>query len=172
MFWFWWRLANEMHMSKKHHFKLAARRLHLRLVSAFNVDVMPGAKIGFNPRIHHFSNVVISKFSDIGDNLSIKQGVTIGIKNLDAHDYVLKIGHNVDIGANSCIISNQIIIGNNVTIGAQSLVLHNIPSDTIYKNKITPVYTSKLPQPEYQEKPPFVTGSATKEVSQSAEVVL
>ncbi|EGX19960.1 hypothetical protein ECSTECS1191_1355 [Escherichia coli STEC_S1191] len=68
---------------------------------------------------------------------------------MNAHDYVLKIGHNVDIGANSCIISNQIIIGNNVTIGAQSLVLQNIPSNTVYKNKITPVYTSKPPQPEH-----------------------
>ncbi|MBJ9164157.1 serine acetyltransferase [Citrobacter farmeri] len=155
-------------MSKKHHFKLAARRLHLQLVSAFNVDVMLGAKIGYNPRIHHFSNVVISKFSDIGDNLSIKQGVTIGVKSLDAHNYALKIGHNVDIGANSCIISNQIIIGNNVTIGAQSLVLHNIPSDTVYKNKITPVYTSKPSQPEHQETQPFVTGNATKEAPRTA----
>lgn len=135
MYWFWWRLANQMHMSKKHSFKLAAKRLHLQLVSTFNVDVMPGARIGQCPRIHHFTNIVISKFAEIGDNLSIKQGVTIGIKSLDMPDYCIKIGHNVDIGANACIISNDIKIGDNVTIGAMSFINKDLPSNSSSYNK-------------------------------------
>ncbi|MDF3826234.1 MULTISPECIES: serine acetyltransferase [unclassified Pseudocitrobacter] len=135
LFWFWWRLANQMHMSKKHHYRLAAKRLNLKLISTFNVDIMPGAKIGRCPRIHHFTNVVISKFAEIGDNLSIKQGVTIGVKDIDLPKYCLKIGHNVDIGANTCIISNNVTIGDNVTIGAMCFLNKDIPENSICYNK-------------------------------------
>lgn len=135
IFWFWWRLASHMHTSKRHKVRLAAKRLQLKLISTFNVDIMLGAKIGTCPKIHHFANVVISKFAEIGDNLSIKQGVTIGVKNIDQPDYYLKIGHNVDIGANSCIISDAITVGDNVTIGAMSFVNKDIPSNSIVYNK-------------------------------------
>lgn len=135
LFWFWWRLANHMHMSDKYTYKLAAKRLHFRLVSVFNVDVMLGATIGHCPRIHHFTNITISKFAVIGENASIKQGVTIGVKNIDAPNYLLHIGNDIDIGANACIISNNISIGDNVTIGSMCFVNKNIPSNSIIYDK-------------------------------------
>ncbi|ELO0860328.1 LbetaH domain-containing protein [Citrobacter amalonaticus] len=107
----------------------------------------------------------------IGDFADLKQGITIGLRT-DSADAMIVIGDHVDIGCNSSILGGKVTIGNNVTIGAHSLVLQNIPSNTVYKNKIMPVYTSKLPQPEYQEKQPFVTGNATKEASRSVEAVL
>ncbi|HCU0294170.1 TPA: hypothetical protein OUE56_004730 [Citrobacter sedlakii] len=51
-------------------------------------------------------------------------------------------------------------------------MLQNIPGDTVYKNTITPVYTSKLPQTEYVEKQPLVTGNAKKKAPRAAEAVL
>ncbi|ECY3258966.1 serine acetyltransferase [Salmonella enterica subsp. enterica serovar Alachua] len=135
LFWFWWRLANQMYMSNKHIYKLAAKRLHFRLVSVFNIDVMLGATIGYSPRVHHFSNITISKFAVIGDNISIKQGVTIGVKTIDAPAYHLHIGNNVDIGANACIISNNISIGDNVTIGSMSFVNKHIQNNSIVYDK-------------------------------------
>jgi len=59
---------------------------------------------------------------------------------------MIRIGNNVDIGCNSSILGGKITIADNVTIGAHSLVIQSTPGDTIYKNKITPVCTPKLPQ--------------------------
>lgn len=118
----------------------SSKRINRDLISNFNVDIMLGAIIGDNPWINHFSNVVITNFAVIGDNVSIKQGVTIGVKNINGSHYSINIGNNVDIGANACIISDVIKIGNNVTIGAQALVLSDIPDNSIYINKITRFY--------------------------------
>lgn len=142
-FWFWWRLANAMYLSGNRNYKKVAKRINRDLISSFNVDIMLGAVIGDNPWINHFSNVVITNFAVIGDNVSIKQGVTIGVKNINGSHYSINIGNNVDIGANACIISDVINIGNNVTIGALALVLSDIPDNSIYINKITPVLLQK-----------------------------
>jgi serine acetyltransferase len=54
----------------------------------------------------------------------------------------LRIGDNVEIGANVCIVG-EINIGNNVTIGAQAFVNKDIPDDTIYYTEYRPTYKSK-----------------------------
>ena len=93
-----------------------------------------GARIGAGLRVSHYVGIVISQRSVIGENLHIKQNVTIGVKSLQQQGGVY-IGDNVDIGANSCIIGDDIHIGNNVTIGAMTFINKDIPDNCKVYNK-------------------------------------
>ncbi|MCP3926358.1 MAG: serine acetyltransferase [Desulfobacterales bacterium] len=85
--------------------------------------------IGDNFRIDHFGSVIISGFASFGDNCTLRNNVTIGLKNLNdpgAPD----IGNNVDVGSGAMILGN-ITIGNNVNIGANAVVMKDIPDNCI-----------------------------------------
>ncbi|PJE01550.1 MAG: serine acetyltransferase [Leptospira sp.] len=86
-------------------------------------------KVGHNLRIDHFGGIVISGFAEIGNNCVIRNGVTIGLKNIDLPEAPI-IGDNCDIGTGAKILGG-IQIGDNVTIGANAVVLKNIPSNCI-----------------------------------------
>ena len=79
----------------------------------------------------------------IGKNCLILHNVTIGT-NCTAHDAPI-IGDNVFIGAGAMILG-KIRIGNNCKIGAGSLVMHDIPDNTIYFDKRIPVI-KKIDEP-------------------------
>ena len=76
---------------------------------------------------HPFATVINAK--SIGENFQFRNGLTIGNKAND-NSLVATIGHNVTVGANVVIIG-KINIGNNVIIGAGSVVVKDIPSNSI-----------------------------------------
>ncbi|WP_392565616.1 hypothetical protein RHO15_08495 [Utexia brackfieldae] len=99
----------------------------------YGIEIMIGAKIGYNFTIDHSSGIVIGASAVIGKNFSIRQNTTIGGCNVN-------IGNNVFIGPNSCIVSctpNQpLVIGDNVTVGAISFINKDIPDNcTVYTEK-------------------------------------
>lgn len=124
-----------MYSDTKSFSRKAARKIQRKLISEYNIEIMLGAKIGVNPFIQHFTGIVISNKANIGDNMVIRQCVTIGVRKTDNHSGTIHIGKNVRIGANSCIIGDSINIGDNVIIGAMSFVNKNIPANTIFYKK-------------------------------------
>ncbi|WP_279203818.1 DapH/DapD/GlmU-related protein [Obesumbacterium proteus] len=137
-FWFWWRLANFMFTSPAAKGRKAARRIQRKLMADYNIEVMLGASIGFNPFIQHFTGIVISDKAKIGNNMVIRQCVTIGVKTtVNNTSGRILIGDNVQIGANTCIIGDNLTIGDNVIIGSMVFVNKNIQSDTVYIEKKT-----------------------------------
>lgn len=86
-------------------------------------------KIGKNFRIDHFGGIVVSGFAEIGNNCIIRNGVTIGLKNIETPKAPI-IGDNCDIGSGAKVLGD-IRIGDNVTIGANAVVLKDIPSNSI-----------------------------------------
>jgi len=86
-------------------------------------------KIGKNFRIDHFGDIVISGYAAFGDNCVIRNGVTIGLKNID-DPRAPQMGHNVDIGAGAKLLG-PIKIGNNVSIGANAVVITDVPDNSI-----------------------------------------
>nr|WP_250203845.1 hypothetical protein [Escherichia coli] len=70
----------------------------------------------------------------MGENCSIKPGVTIGLRG-EFNDMDIVIGNNVTIGCNATILGGKVHIGNNVKIGAHALVLHDIPDDSTFITK-------------------------------------
>ena len=97
----------------------------------YGCDIGLGARIGKGLVLPHHAGIVIHGNVDIGENVILRQNTTIGEKVSDSRDNYIVIGDNVDIGANCCIIGNDITIANNVVIGAMSFINKSIPDDVV-----------------------------------------
>jgi putative colanic acid biosynthesis acetyltransferase WcaB len=88
--------------------------------------------VGKNLIFYHGQGLVVNFKTIIGDNCVLRNGVTIGHKKLadGSLSSSPRIGNNVDIGANACIIGD-ITIGDNVIIGAGAVVITDIPANSI-----------------------------------------
>ncbi|MBD1394075.1 serine acetyltransferase [Mucilaginibacter glaciei] len=88
--------------------------------------------VGKNLVFYHGQGLVVNFKTVIGDNCTLRNGVTIGHKKLadGSLSACPVIGNQVDIGANVCIIGD-ITIGDNVTIGAGAVVVKSIPANSV-----------------------------------------
>jgi len=94
------------------------------------IELPRKTRVGRGLIIYHGQALVVNFKTVIGDNCVLRNSVTIGHKKLA--DGTLsgcpRIGNNVDVGANACIIGD-ITIGNNVIIGAGAVVVKNVPDN-------------------------------------------
>ena len=93
------------------------------------IDLPCEVKIGSRFRIEHFGGIIISGDAAIGDDVVIRNGVTIGLKRRDDPGSPI-IGNRVDIGAGAKILG-KIRIGDDVTIGANAVVITDVPANCI-----------------------------------------
>lgn len=94
------------------------------------IEIHPGAEIGGGLFIDHGMGVVIGETTEIGENVLLYQGVTLGGTGKEKGKRHPTIGDNVVIGAGTKILG-AIKIGDNVKIGANSVVLHSVPENSI-----------------------------------------
>ncbi|MBE9586741.1 serine acetyltransferase [Mucilaginibacter sp. JRF] len=82
--------------------------------------------------IYHGQALVVNQGVVLGDNCVLRNSVTIGHKKLADGTFsgCPRIGNNVDIGANVCIIGD-VTIGDNVIIGAGAVVVKSIPANSV-----------------------------------------
>jgi serine O-acetyltransferase len=92
------------------------------------IEIHPGAKIGEGFFIDHGMGVVIGETSEIGDNVTMYQGVTLGGTSLQKAKRHPTIGNNVVVGVGAKLIGN-ITIGDNTKIGAGSVVVNSVPAN-------------------------------------------
>ena len=85
--------------------------------------------VGRNFVIDHFGGIVVSGYTQFGDDCRIRNGVVIGLKNI-AEPVAPIIGNNVDIGAGAKILG-AIKVGNNVVIGANAVVITDVPDNSL-----------------------------------------
>lgn len=90
------------------------------------IEIHPGAKIGKGLFIDHGMGVVIGETAEIGYNVTIYHGVTLGGTGKDKGKRHPTIGNNVIIGCGAKILG-PISIGDGAKIGANSVVLKNVP---------------------------------------------
>ncbi|MGG3709334.1 serine O-acetyltransferase [Heyndrickxia coagulans] len=96
-------------------------------------DFCIGAQIDKGLIIRHPNGIVIGSGTIIGQNCTLLQQVTFGEKYGDGSDILHqypKVGSNVTISAGAKLIGN-VIVGDNVIIGANSVVLKNIPNNSV-----------------------------------------
>jgi serine O-acetyltransferase len=96
----------------------------------FGIQIGMHAKIGRRLVIEHFGGIIIHNNAIIGDDVVIRQGVTIGNRSLDRPLEVPRIGNRVNIGAGAKLLG-PITIGDDVNIGANAVVLCDVPSGHI-----------------------------------------
>jgi len=90
------------------------------------IEIHPGARIGSGFFIDHGMGVVIGETSEIGNNVTLYQGVTLGGTGKEKGKRHPTIGNNVVIGAGAKILG-AIEIGDYVKIGANAVVLNSVP---------------------------------------------
>lgn len=90
------------------------------------IEIHPGAKIGEGFFIDHGMGVVIGETSEIGENVALYQGVTLGGTSLLKKKRHPTLGNNVVVGAGSKIIG-AITIGEGAKVGAGSVVITPVP---------------------------------------------
>ncbi len=105
-------------------------RLLARYLSHINrfltgIEIHPGAKIGRRFFIDHGAGVVIGETAEIGDDVTLYQGVVLGGVSLEKKKRHPTIGNEVVIGAGA-IILGPINIGDGAKIGANSVVLKDV----------------------------------------------
>ena len=121
-----YRAANCLWKNDRHTMALF---LQNRASEVFGVDIHPAAQIKGGVMIDHATGVVIGETSQIDENVSIFQGVTLGGRGTEDGDRHPKIKSGVSIYASSTILGN-ITIGKNSVVAAGSLVLKDVDSDT------------------------------------------
>lgn len=92
------------------------------------VEIHPAAKIGRRFFIDHGMGVVIGETAEVGDDVTIYHGVTLGGVSLKKEKRHPTIGNNVIIGAGAKVLG-PFKVGDRVRIGANSVVLHEVPQD-------------------------------------------
>lgn len=129
-----------------------------RLISHINrfltgIEIHPGAKIGEGFFIDHGMGVVIGETTEIGDNVTLYQGVTLGGTSLLKKKRHPTLGNNVVVGAGARLIG-AITIGDNVKIGAGSVVITSVPPDATVVGVPGRVVEIRNPDTETIEKLP------------------
>lgn len=92
------------------------------------IEIHPGAKIGKGLFIDHGMGVVIGETSEIGDNVTIFQGATLGGTGKEKGKRHPTIGDNTIVSAGAKVLGS-IEIGKNVIIGAGAVVIRSVPDD-------------------------------------------
>jgi serine O-acetyltransferase len=90
------------------------------------IEIHPGAKIGKRVFIDHGAGVVIGETAEIGDDVLLYQGVTLGGTGNVRGKRHPTVGNRVVIGTGAAILGD-IRLGNDVKVGAGSVVVHSVP---------------------------------------------
>ncbi|NYZ73826.1 serine O-acetyltransferase [Candidatus Micrarchaeota archaeon] len=93
------------------------------------IEIHPGAKIGKKFFIDHGMGSVIGETTEIGDNVTMYQGVTLGGTGKHSGKRHPTLGDNVVVGANATILG-PVHIGAGSRIGAGSVVVRDVPHDS------------------------------------------
>jgi len=132
-----YRIAHELYLNGV---PLIPRIMSEHLHSLTGIDIHPGAKIGKNFFIDHGTGVVIGETTEIGDNVKLYQGVTLGALSFpkDEKGNIIKgrkrhptIGNNVVIYSGATLLGPDAIIGDNVVIGGNAWITGPVASGTI-----------------------------------------
>ena len=131
-----YRLAHELYLRGV---LLVPRIMGEYAHSLTGIDIHPGAKIGKNFFIDHGTGVVVGETSEIGDNVKLYQGVTLGALSFpkDERGRIIRgrkrhptIGNNVIIYSGATILGGKTVIGDNAVIGGNVWITSSIPPDT------------------------------------------
>lgn len=111
----------------KHYF--LARLISERSKHKTGIEIHPAAKIGNGVFIDHGSGVVIGETTEVGDNCTIYQGVTLGGTGKEKGKRHPTIGKNVMIGSGAKVLG-PITVGDNSKVAANAVVLSPVPENS------------------------------------------
>lgn len=115
----------------RHNMPFIARYISQRCAHRTGIEIHPGAKIGRRVCIDHGSGVVIGETTEIGDDVMIYQGVTLGGTGKDVGKRHPTIENGVMIGSGAKVLG-PITIGRNAKVAAGAVVVRDVePNCTV-----------------------------------------
>ena len=126
-FWAVWGYlrAHELFLNDKFY---EARKLSQKVAHETGIEIHPGATIGKGLFIDHGSGVIIGETAELGDNITLYQGVTLGGTGKEQGKRHPTLGDNVMVSAGAKVLGS-FKIGENSKIGAGSVVLKEVPAN-------------------------------------------
>jgi serine O-acetyltransferase len=131
-----YRIAHELYLRGV---PLIPRIMSEYIHSQTGIDIHPGAKIGKNFFVDHGTGVVIGETAEIGDNVKIYQGVTLGALSFpkDEKGHIIRgrkrhptVGNNVVIYSGATLLGADAIVGDDVVIGGNVWITSPVASGT------------------------------------------
>ncbi|MBR7133846.1 MAG: serine O-acetyltransferase [Clostridia bacterium] len=123
------RMHRRAHFYYKHGMPFLARMVSQRAVRKTGIEIHPGATIGRRLVIDHGTGIVIGETTEIGDDVLIYQGVTLGGTGKDTGKRHPTIGNNVMISAGAKVLG-PFKIGDNSRVAAGAVVLEEVPPNS------------------------------------------
>lgn len=126
------RVAHELHTLC---IPLIPRMMTEHAHSLTGIDIHPGASIGRSFFIDHGTGIVIGETTEIGDNVKIYQGVTLGALSTKAGQGLRSkkrhptIENNVTIYSGASILGGETVIGENVVVGGNVFITSSVPAN-------------------------------------------
>ncbi len=155
------RMYRRAHFFYTHNMPFLARWISQRAAKKTGIEIHPGATIGRRLVIDHGHGVVIGETAEIGDDVLIYQGVTLGGTGKDTGKRHPTIGNNVMISSGAKVLG-PFKVGDNSRIAAGAVVLEEVPPDStvvgvparVVKRdgiKVKPLDQIHIPDPVAQE---------------------
>ena len=155
------RMHRKANWCFRHKLFFLARLISQRAVRKTGIEIHPGATIGRRLVIDHGTGVVIGETAEIGDDVLIYQGVTLGGTGKDKGKRHPTIGNNVMISSGAKVLG-PFKVGDNSRIAAGAVVLDEVPPDCtvvgvparVVKRsgiRVTPMDQVHIPDPVSQE---------------------
>lgn len=118
-----------------HHFYLKCWVVFPRLLNTFSrfltgIDIHPGAKLGPGLFIDHGMGLVIGETAELGSNVTLYQGVTLGGTGKEKGKRHPTIGNNVVVSSGAKVLGS-FKVGDNSKIGSGSVVLKEVPPNSV-----------------------------------------
>ena len=113
-----------------HHHYLAGRMISQLVRSMTGVEIHPGATIGSRFFIDHGMGVVIGETAEVGNDVTLYHGVTLGGTSLNKGKRHPTLEDNVVVGAGAKVLG-AITIGANSRIGANAVVVKSVPPNSV-----------------------------------------
>ncbi|EWT01443.1 serine acetyltransferase [Intrasporangium oryzae NRRL B-24470] len=110
--------------------RLPARVLAQVSRFATGVEIHPGAQLGRRFFIDHGMGVVIGETAEVGDDVMLYHGVTLGGRSLAKVKRHPTVGNRVTIGAGARVLG-PVLIGDDVQVGANSVVVKDVPAGAV-----------------------------------------
>jgi serine O-acetyltransferase len=113
-----------------HQLRLLARLLAAITQWMTGIDIHPAARLGPGLFIDHGIGVVIGETAEVGEDVTLYQGVTLGGTSLERGKRHPTVGHRVTIGAGAKVLG-PITAGDDSRIGANAVVVKDVPPDSV-----------------------------------------
>ncbi|HEY4221142.1 MAG TPA: serine acetyltransferase [Myxococcota bacterium] len=111
-------------------FSMAYRMLERHCRNNYGIEIPYSVQVGRRVKVEHQGDIVVHGATVIGDDVVLRQGVTLGMRDVKDHRSAPNIGNHVDIGCGAKILG-PINVGEGASIGANAVVLEDVPEGAL-----------------------------------------